>query len=185
MAHSIDIPYLVKENIDIYLSDLSRKIEESNIGKHSILIVGGAAMALKYSDERATVDIDICFREQNQLHFCCDKIAQEYHLPVDWINADVMHSDSFSYKLFEHAILYRSFGDFLDVYVVDDIDLYCMKLVGFRPKDVEDISIIAPLLKEKGISAKDVESNFERLYGSKYYLMNNPMKAMYIKLQLD
>ena len=49
---------------------LAVEIEKANIGKHSILIVGGAAMALKYEDERSTVDIDICFREQNKLYSC-------------------------------------------------------------------------------------------------------------------
>ena len=68
MAHSVEIPYLDKVNIEIYLNDLAVEIEKANIGKHSILIVGGAAMALKYEDERSTVDIDICFREQNKLY---------------------------------------------------------------------------------------------------------------------
>lgn len=69
MAHSVEIPYLDKVNIEIYLNDLAVEIEKANIGKHSILIVGGAAMALKYEDQRSTVDIDICFREQQTLLF--------------------------------------------------------------------------------------------------------------------
>ena len=46
MAHSVEIPYLDKENIEIYLNDLATEIEKAKIGKHSILIVGGAAMAV-------------------------------------------------------------------------------------------------------------------------------------------
>lgn len=183
--HSIDIPYLDKEKIELYLTKLADEIEFANIGKHNILVVGGAAMALKYAGERATVDIDICFREQNQLYSCCQKISDTYNLPDDWINADVMHSDSFSYKLFDRAYLYKSIREVLDIYVVDDLDLYCMKLVGLRPKDITDINVIAPRLKSKGITAKDVEENFERLYGSRYLLMNDSMKLMYVKLQLD
>mgnify|MGYP003541084503 CR=1 FL=1 len=122
MAHSVEIPYLDKENIEIYLNDLATEIEKAKIGKHSILIVGGAAMALKYEDERSTVDIDICFREQNKLYSCCEVIAKNYNLPEDWINADVMHSDSFSYKLFDNAILYKTIGDYLDIYIINNID---------------------------------------------------------------
>lgn len=158
MAHSVEIPYLDKVNIEIYLNDLAVEIEKANIGKHSILIVGGAAMALKYEDERSTVDIDICFREQNKLYSCCEVIAKNYNLPGDWINADVMHSD---------------------------VDLYCMKIVGLRPKDVEDMNSIAPMLKEKGVTVHDIEKNFERLYGSKYHLINDEVKLMYVKLQLN
>lgn len=185
MAHSVEIPYLDKENIEIYLNDLATEIEKAKIGKHSILIVGGAAMALKYEDERSTVDIDICFWEQNKLYSCCEVITKNYNLPEDWINADVMHSDSFSYKLFDNAILYKTIGDYLDIYVVDDIDLYCMKIVGLRPKDVEDMNSIAPKLKVKGVTVEDIENNFERLYGSKYHLINDEMKLMYVNMQLS
>ena len=96
-----------------------------------------------------------------------------------------MHSDSFSYKLFDNAILYKTIGDYLDIYVVDDIDLYCMKIVGLRPKDVEDMNSIAPKLKVKGVTVEDIENNFERLYGSKYYLINDEMKLMYVNMQLS
>ena len=90
MGHIATEEYLYKENIDEYLEALAQKIIESGIGRHRILIVGGAAMALKVSDGRSTVDIDICFREQNNLYMCCKQIADEYDLPGDWINADVM-----------------------------------------------------------------------------------------------
>jgi len=184
VAHSVEIPYLDKKNIELYLNDLAIEIEKANIGKHSILIVGGAALALKYEYERSTVDIDICFREQNKLYACCEILAKKNNLPEDWINADVMHSDSFSYKLFDNAVLHKVIGNYLEVYVVDDIDLYCMKIVGFRPKDVEDLNSIAPKLKAKGIRVSDVENNFERLYGSKYHLLNDEMKIMYVNMQL-
>lgn len=184
MAHSVEIPYLNKENIDLYLKELANEISKAEIGKHSILVVGGAAMALKYENERSTVDIDFCFREQNKLYQCCEKIAEKHNLPEDWINADVMHSDSFSFRLFDHAVLYKNIGEFLEIYVVDDLDLYCMKTVGIRPKDVEDMKSIAPKLKEKGVTLKDVEKNFERLYGSKYLLLNDELKLMIVKAQL-
>ena len=140
MAHLVEDEYLYRENIDKYFEALANKIKESGIGMHRILVVGGAAMALKYHDGRSTVDIDICFREQNNLYACCMKVAEEYDLPEDWINADVMHSDSFSYRLFDNAELYKSFDGFLEVYVASDLDLYCMKIVSFRPKDDFDVA---------------------------------------------
>ena len=48
MAHSVEIPYLDKENIEIYLNDLATEIEKAKIGKHSILIVGGAYFFLGF-----------------------------------------------------------------------------------------------------------------------------------------
>lgn len=185
MGHSAEIPYLDKDNIEQYLYDLAKEIKEAGIGLHRILLVGGAAIALKYQNVRSTVDIDICFQEQNKLYSCCAKVAKVNNLPDDWINADVMHSDSFSYKLFDKAILYKSIGEELEIYVADDLDLYCMKIVGFRPKDVQDMVLIAPILKKNGITYDDVKYNFERLYGSVFHLIKDGRKEMFVKMQLN
>ena len=182
--HSINEEYLYKENIDEYLDALALKITKAGIGKHRILVVGGAAMALKYQDGRSTVDIDICFREQNNLYSCCQSVAEEYELPKDWINADVMHSESFSYSLFDKATEYRVYRNILEVFIANDLDLYCMKLVSFRPKDVQDMEILAESLKKSGITKVDVTANFIRLYGDEYLLRNDDRKIRFMEMQL-
>lgn len=35
------------------------------------------------------------------------------------------------------------------------------------------------------IEKADIEENFERLYGSKYYLYNDDIKMMYVNMQLS
>ncbi len=184
MAHLADEEYLNRENIDEYMNALAESIVEAGIGKHKILIVGGAAMALKYHDGRSTVDIDICFREQNHMYSCCKKIADKYGLPNDWINSDVMHSESFSYGLFENAIPYKTFCEVLEVYVADDIDIYCMKLVSFRPKDIQDMEVLAGELKNKGVTPDIVIKNFNRLYGDEFLLMKDQRKRRFMETQL-
>lgn len=183
MAHSVSEEYLYKANIEEYLDTLAKNIIEAGIGMHRILIVGGAAMALKYQDGRSTIDIDICYREQNKLYSCCQKVADEYGLPDDWINADVMHSDSFSYALFDKAELYKTYQDILEVYVVDDLDLYCMKLVSFRPKDIQDMETLSDSLKDKGISSEDIVDNIIYLYGDEYLLRNDDRKVRFMEIQ--
>ena len=44
MGHLAEEEYLVKENIDEYLDALALRINETGIGKHRILVVGGAAI---------------------------------------------------------------------------------------------------------------------------------------------
>ena len=183
MAHSVSEEYLYRENIDKYLEALAERIKIAGIGEHKILVVGGAAMAIKYQDGRSTVDIDICFREQNNLYSCCQSVAKEYDLPNDWINADVMHSDSFSYAIFDNAVLYKTFNDILEVYVADDLDLYCMKLVSFRPKDIQDMEVLSGTLKERKIIKEDVVDNFIRLYGDEYLLRNDERKISFVEMQ--
>ena len=183
MSHSVSEEYLSQENIDEYFDALAKMIQESGIGQHKILVVGGAAMALKYRDGRSTVDIDICFREQNNLYACCKRVAEEYGLPDDWINADVMHSDSFSYVLFERAELYKTYDGVLEVFVAEDLDLYCMKLVSFRPKDVQDMDLLANNLMNRGIRKEDVIDNIIRLYGNEYLIRNDDRKIRFMESQ--
>ena len=80
MGHMTNVEYLNKNNIDEYFTALAKKVNERGIGHHRILVVGGAAMAIKYHDGRSTVDIDICFREQNNLYSCCHKLIKKRHL---------------------------------------------------------------------------------------------------------
>lgn len=183
MGHMTNEEYLNKDNIDAYFTALAQEVKESCIGLHRILVVGGAAMAIKYHDGRSTVDIDICFREQNNLYSCCQIVAKEFNLPDDWINADVMHSDSFSYALFENAELYKVFENILEVYVAADIDLYCMKMVSFRPKDIQDMEVLSDTLKKNGVIKNDIIDNFIRLYGDVYYLKNDLRKMRFIEVQ--
>ena len=48
MGHSTDEEYLDRENIDFYFSMLADELIKTGLGKHRILVVGGAAMALKF-----------------------------------------------------------------------------------------------------------------------------------------
>lgn len=185
MGHLTDEEYLDRENIDFYFSMLADELIKTGLGKHRILVVGGAAMALKFRDGRSTVDIDVCFREQNNLYSCCTQIAEKYNLPADWINTDVMHSDSFSFALFEKAEFYRNYGDILDVYVACDIDLYCMKIVSFRPKDIQDMEVLANSLRTANTSQVDIIQNFIRLYGDEYFLRNDERKLRLVRLQIE
>ena len=136
-------------------------------------------MALKYRFGRATVDIDICLREQTDLYKYCVMVADEFKLPYDWINADVMHSDSFSVNLFKNAELYKVYSGILSVYTVSDLDLFCMKLVSFRPKDMNDLNKIAQRLKRNGVDIKVILNEFTFLYGSLYLMKDRQKSYLY------
>lgn len=72
----------------------------------------------------------------------------------------------------------------LSVYVVADLDLYCMKIVSFRPKDIQDMEKIAEDLKRSSITFDKVEENFIRLYGDLYLMKNDPRKERLVRTQL-
>ena len=91
---------------------------------------------------------------------------------------------TFSYSLFDKATEYRVYRNILEVFIANDLDLYCMKLVSFRPKDVQDMEILAESLKKSGITKVDVTANFIRLYGDEYLLRNDDRKIRFMEMQL-
>ena len=69
------------------------------------------------------------------------------------------------------------------VYTASDLDLYCMKLVSFRPKDIQDMIIIREGLIKKGITREMLERNYIRLYGSLYMMKNDMRKLKFTEAQ--
>lgn len=86
------------------------------------------------------------------------------------MNGAVMRSPSFSFRLFDKVRLYKSYNSILNVYLISDIDLFCMKLVSFRLKDMEDLNNIAKRLVRNKVTLNMVKQNFVYLYGSLYTL---------------
>lgn len=177
--HSVDIPYLKRENIDLYLEKLAEAIERKGFDKKTIYIMGGSCVALLCDESRSTVDIDVAVKENKGLKECCDYVAKTENIPLDWLNTDIMYSNSFSVRLYNKALFYKNFNGYLDTYVIPEIDLFCMKLVAFRQKDVRDIRIIAKVLNNKCISQKDILEEFSYLYGNLDKLSKQAM--LYLK----
>lgn len=97
---------------------------------------------------------------------CC---GERVLVPEDWMNADVMHSDSFNYRIFDKAQLYKIFNGVLNVYVANILDLLCMKAAAFREKDMEDIKYIVYTLSKSGVTYNILEE-FNYIYSSLYIL---------------
>jgi hypothetical protein len=51
-----------------------------------IFIVGGAAMALAYSERRVTKDIDAVFEPKTVIYEAAARVAEDLDLPEDWLN---------------------------------------------------------------------------------------------------
>ena len=59
-----------------------------------------------------------------------------------------------------------------------------MKLVAFRPKDIQDMITLKDTLVAHGVKVNDVLDNFVRLYGSEYLLRNDVRKIKLLEAQL-
>ena len=64
--------------------------ELTGAGIHGqVFIVGGAAMALAYSDRRVTKDIDAVFEPKATIYAAAETVAERLGLPDDWLNDGV------------------------------------------------------------------------------------------------
>lgn len=166
MAHITNVPYIDSTNIDYLMSCLSSSLYTkygNSLESFNILVVGGSALALKYS-YRATVDIDADIAFKHELSSCIQSIASANNIPNDWINQDFIKSSSYSRRLWTNAIYYKTFG-FINVYVVSDIDQLCMKMISARPKDVSDALFLCERLIANGVGFNNIDSEFYYLYG--------------------
>lgn len=142
MGHAAGYRFIFKENMQIYLEALGESIYRhyGNVTV-DILMVGGSALILGHNFRNSTEDIDAYIKSQVDITACIDEITEKYSLPFDWMNTGFTNTESFSVNLLYNAILVGQFKG-LKVYKICDLDLFCMKLVSYRPKDKEDLKAL-------------------------------------------
>ena len=131
-------------------SEVDRELGEGD-RPVDVLVVGGAAIALQWHDERLTNDVDVvseglsaAFREAVR------RVGERHGLGADWINdaakvkAPSPHIDP------EPSPLYR--GERLRVYGAGARYVLAMKLVAGREIDLADIPL---LLRAAGMASRE------------------------------
>ena len=79
------MPDLTRAGIVAALTALGSRLEDAGVHAE-IFIVGGAAMALAYSDRRLTRDIDAAFEPKSVIYDAAARVAADLGLPADWLN---------------------------------------------------------------------------------------------------
>ncbi|HSZ14218.1 MAG TPA: DUF6036 family nucleotidyltransferase [Solirubrobacteraceae bacterium] len=112
-----------------------------------IFVVGGAAMALAYSERRVTKDIDAVFEPKSTIYTAAGKVAEDLGLPEDWLNDAVK---SFMPGTDKHPRPVLAVHG-IEVTTASPRYLLAMKLMAMRfGEDDEDIEL---LLRECGIKS--------------------------------
>lgn len=166
MGHLTDKPYIHQGNILPLLNDLNTTLFRqygSSLNSFNILIVGGAALAIKYNF-RMTVDIDADIEFTGAVTNSINVVAKANNIPTDWLNWEFMNTESYSRRLWVNAIFLTTIG-YINVYVVNDLDQLCMKAVSGRAKDLNDILFLVDKVCRQNYSYSAFKSEFEFLYG--------------------
>lgn len=161
-----------KENLDTYLKELAKEFKKLN-GKNmpaEIVLVGGAAILTKYRFREMTTDIDAIIRGASSIKDAINHVGDKFDLPNGWINADFMHTSSYSPKLDEFSKHYKSFYGVLSVRTMEAEYLIAMKLRSGR-KYKNDLSDIIGILAEhekrkEPITFEMIDKAVCNLYGS-------------------
>ena len=138
-----------KDNLDTYFKELAKEYRKLS-GKSmpaELILVGGAAILLNYGFRDTTTDVDAIIHASSSMKDAINHISDRFDLPNSWLNSDFMHTSSYSSKLCQYSVFYRTFANVLHVRFVSSEYLIAMKLRSGR-KYKNDLSDILGILAE-------------------------------------
>ena len=156
-----------KEEIEKYLSLLSKEIKKEFGRNAKFVVVGGAAILLNYDFRLNTMDIDAYISSGGSIKSAIYKIAEDNDLPEDWLNSDFLKTTSFTHKLTEVSKYYKTYNKVLDVRIVDNEYLIAMKIKSFRKYkyDLSDVANVFYTMKgNRKENKKKIKKAFKYLY---------------------
>lgn len=160
-----------KENLDYYLKELAKEFRKRN-GKNmpaEIVLVGGAAILVRYGFREMTYDIDALITASSTMKEAVNAVGDRLNLPNGWLNADFKNTSSYSPKLSQYSNYYRTYSNVLSVRTISAEYLVAMKLMSGRryKKDFSDIIGILMEQERMGepLNYQRIDCAVKNLYG--------------------
>ena len=139
---SVEITFS-RDNLDNCLKELGKEFRKLNGTKTpaEIILVGGAAILARYGFREGTNDIDAVILASSSMKEAIDRVGDKLGLPNGWLNADFKRTSSFSDKLIEVSVYYKTFSNILTVRMISAEYLIAMKLMSGRQykNDLSDV----------------------------------------------
>lgn len=161
-----------RKDVDRYLYEVAKLYKKQNRNTNAeaeIIIVGGAAMLLRYNFRDTTMDIDAVIRASSSFKDAVNCVGDTFGLPNGWINSEFRKTVSYSDKLIEHSKYYKKFCNVLSVRLIEAEYLLAMKMISARlyKKDMSDIVGIIKEHEELGtpITFEKIDFAVHELYG--------------------
>lgn len=161
-----------KENIDIYLREVAKAYRKS-AGKKmpaEIILIGGASVLINYGFRNMTTDIDALIQASSAMTDAIRKVGDLYQLPGGWLNDDFTMTKSYSEKLPQYSVYYKTYSNVVTIRTIAAEYLIAMKLRSGR-RYKSDLSDILGILAEhekrdEPISFDQIRKAVQELYGS-------------------
>ena len=161
-----------KENIDLYLKEVAKEYRKQ-AGKKmpaELILIGGASVLINYGFRNMTTDIDAVIEASSLMKEAINHVGDLYGLPNGWLNADFTKTASYSEKLSQYSVYYKTYANVVTIRTIAAEYLIAMKLRSGRQykNDLSDIlGILAEHEKSKTpISMDQIRTAVTDLYGS-------------------
>ena len=116
-----------------------------------------------------TTDIDAVIHAASSMKDAINYVGDKFNLPNGWLNSDFMHTGSYSPKLDEFSLYYKSFYGVLSVRTISAEYLIAMKLRSGRKykNDLSDVIGILAEHEKRGtpITLEKIDTAVVNLYG--------------------
>ena len=143
----------------------------------NIILVGGAAILLKYNFRKSTKDIDASIYSSKEMLDAIEKVSIDNNLPYNWINTDFENSPSYNDRLKDVSTHYKTYDNKIEVRIIEAEYLIATKLMAGRSykHDISDITGILWEHKKNGneIKKENIIKAVEYLYNSWDSLSND------------
>ena len=179
--NSVKLYYYSKENLDDALKQLGKEFRRLNGTKipAEIILVGGAAIVAKYGFRSSTTDIDAIIQASSSMKEAINRVGDANGYSNGWLNQDFKNTDSYSPKIVQYSIPYRTFSNILHVRTLPPEYIAAMKLASLREYKYDKSDIIGIVL-ETGIRQDQIVSAINDLYGSIKNLRNCDQAAGFL-----
>lgn len=163
--------YFTKENLDACMRALAKEYRKRN-GRGTpaeIVLIGGASVLVNYGFRNMTADVDVVMHAASTMKDAINSVGDRYGLPNRWLNDDFMRTDSYSSRLDQYSVYYKTYSNILTVRTVTAEYLIAMKLRAGRKykNDLSDIIGILAEHEQRGepITADRIDTAVKNLYG--------------------
>lgn len=144
-----------KDNIDLYLKELAKEYRrQAGRGLHAeLILIGGAAVLINYGFRSMTTDIDALIQASSAMRDAIHIVGDRFKLPSAWLNADFKSTASYTVKLIEFSVYYRTYSNVLSVRTIAAEYLIAMKLRSGRQykSDLSDVLGVLAEHEKRGI----------------------------------
>ena len=185
-----------KENIDLYLKEVAKEYRKL-AGKKmpaELILIGGASVLINYGFRNATTDIDALILAASAMKDAVSHVRDRFGLPAGWLNADFMKTASYTEKIREFSVYYRTYANVVTIRTVKAEYLIAMKLRAGRQykSDLSDVLGILAEHEKTGnpITMEQIRKAVADLYGdwnslsdsSQTFIRNVMMRGQFEKL---